>query len=80
MCLFDVSMSKCFFVCVKCELLHCEDSGDSESDSSRRCSPVKPEGDPGDDDDEARRDVDLDHVVAHRADELHLASQSRVVA
>ena len=41
---------------------------------------MKPEGDPGYDDDQGGRDVDLDQVIAHASCELNLAGQARVIA
>ena len=44
------------------------------------CPPIQPEGDPGDDDDQRGRNVDLDEVVAHWPHELNLARQTRIVS
>ena len=44
------------------------------------CPPIQPEGDPGDDDDQRGRNVDLDEVVSHWPHKLNLTSQTGVVA
>ena len=54
-------------------------SCDAERDPGRRRVAVQPERDPRQDDDEARRDVDLDDVVAETAHEVELARQPRVI-
>ena len=59
---------------------HGEHCGHSEANPSRRCSSVEPEWDPGDDNNEAWWDVDLDHVVAHWPDELDFTSKSGIVS
>ena len=42
------------------ERCHGEHSGDPQTHSGRRRASVQPEGDPRDDDDQTRRDVDLE--------------------
>ena len=61
------------------ERRHGEHGGDAEGDAGRRGVAVEPEGNPGDDDNQTGRDVDLDQVVAHGADELDVARQTRVI-
>lgn len=40
---------------------------------------MQPEGDPGQDDDQAGRDVDVDDVVAETSREVELADEAGVV-
>ena len=62
------------------ERSHGEDGGDAESDAGGRRVTVQPEGHPRQYDNETRRHVDLDDVVAETAHEVELARQPRIVA
>ena len=59
---------------------HGEHSRHAQSYSGRSGASVEPEGDPGDDDDQRGRNVDLDEVVSHWPHKLNLTSQTGVVA
>jgi len=59
---------------------HREHGGDAESDAGRRGVAVQPEGDPREDDDQTRRHVDVDDVVAETAHEVEVAVETRVAA
>ena len=58
---------------------HREHGGDAEGDPGRHGVATQPEGDPGEDDDQTRRDVDLDHVVTETAHEQQRTGEPRVV-
>jgi len=59
---------------------HREHGRDAERDASGRRVAVQPERDPRQDDDQTRRNVDVNDVVAETADEVELAGQPRVIA
>jgi len=56
-----------------------EYGGDAERDARRHGVAVEPERHPRQDDDQRRRDVDLDQVVAETTHEQQVARQPRVV-
>jgi len=59
---------------------HGKHGGDAKSDARRRRVTMQPERDPRQNDDQTRRHVDLDDVVAETSHEVELASQPRVIA
>ena len=59
---------------------HGKHGGDAESYARRSRVTMKPERDPGQHNDQARRHIDLNDVVAQTSHEVKLASQSRVIA
>ena len=61
------------------ECRHGKHSGYSEGDPSGGCVSVQPKAHPRNNDDQSRRYVDLNEIVAHRAYELDFARQTRVV-
>ena len=59
---------------------HGEHGGDAESAACRRCVAGQPERDPRQDNDETRRHVDVDDVVAETAHEVELTGQTGIIA
>ena len=58
---------------------HGEHGGDAKSDTRRRRVTVQPERHPRQNDDQTRRHVDLNDVVAETSHEVELARQPRVI-
>jgi len=59
---------------------HGEYGRDAERDASRRRVTMQPEWDPWQNNDETRRNVDMNHVVAETANKVEFARQPRVIA
>lgn len=62
------------------ERRHGEHRRHAQRDPGRSSVAVDPERDPRDDDNQAGRDVDLNQIEAHRADELNVARQPGIIA
>lgn len=67
-------------ICWSHQGCHGEHGGHTKANPSRGCTSVEPEWNPRDDNNEAWRNVDLDHVVAHWPYKLDFTSKSGVVS
>ena len=59
---------------------HGEDGSDAEGNPCRSGVAVKPEGNPRKNNDETRRNVDLDDVVAKASYEVELTGETRIIS